>query len=467
MTAKFALLLLSSGLLVFGICIAEAMTTSKMDFKDPNCDNKQVIVQLFEWSWDAVANECEQVLGPKGFCGVQVSPPQEHILGDAWWTRYQPVSYKLNSRSGTREQFKSMVKRCNAAGVNVIADVVINHMSGHSSSGNGIGGSGFDGNSQNYYEVPYTYQDFHQPYCEIHNNQDASEVRNCYMEGLNDLDASKDYVREKIVEYLNDLLSIGVKGFRLDAARNMWPKDLKNILSRVDGSPFVINEVIDNGGEVIHTSEYYDLGKVTEFKVCSLVECIKNGDFGCLNGYSNGLTENFHALVFVDNHDNQRTGGALTYKDDSVYKMAVGFVLAHSYGFKRVMSSYAFTDIDQGPPVNQPESVNSSLSCGNGWVCEHRWSSIMNMVQFANKVAFTNVGNWQIKEDSLGFSRGTLGFFAMGDLNNVRFYTGMPNGEYCDIIHDCQRKIKVYNGLAVFNKTQPNDPVVAICVGCT
>ena len=50
-------------------------TTSviSQDYSEPNCNGKQVIVHLFEWSWDAVANECEQYLGPKGFCGVQVN----------------------------------------------------------------------------------------------------------------------------------------------------------------------------------------------------------------------------------------------------------------------------------------------------------------------------------------------------------------------------------------------------------
>ena len=66
--------------------------------------NWKVIVQLFEWSWDAVGRECEEFLGPMGYCGVQVSPPQEHIQGSEWWTRYQPVSYKLESRSGNRDQ---------------------------------------------------------------------------------------------------------------------------------------------------------------------------------------------------------------------------------------------------------------------------------------------------------------------------------------------------------------------------
>ncbi len=64
-----------------------------------------------------------------------------------------------------------MVNRCNNAGVNVIADVVFNHMTGHGTSGTGSGGSGFDGASESYPGVPYSSLDFHQPYCEINNYQ--------------------------------------------------------------------------------------------------------------------------------------------------------------------------------------------------------------------------------------------------------------------------------------------------------
>ena len=40
-----------------------------------------------------------------------------------------------------------------------------------------------------------------------------------------------------------------------------------------------------------------------------------------------GLTDGLHALVFVDNHDNQRSGGALTYKDGYFYKLAAAFMV--------------------------------------------------------------------------------------------------------------------------------------------
>ena len=72
----------------------------------------------------------------------------EHIMGEYWWTRYQPVSYNLTSRSGTREEFASMVSRCNSVGVNVIVDMVINHMSSHGGIGEGTAGTIYNGPNQ-------------------------------------------------------------------------------------------------------------------------------------------------------------------------------------------------------------------------------------------------------------------------------------------------------------------------------
>ena len=45
------------------------------------------------------------------------------------------MSYLLESRSGTREEFVDMVQRCRAQGVNIYVDAVINHMTGQDRSG--------------------------------------------------------------------------------------------------------------------------------------------------------------------------------------------------------------------------------------------------------------------------------------------------------------------------------------------
>ncbi len=101
-----------------------------------------VILNLFQWTWDSVAAECTSTIGPAGFGYVQVSPPQEHIQGTAWWTSYQPVSYKIESKLGNRAEFQNMVSTCKSAGVGVVVDAVVNHTAGaDTGSGTGTGGT--------------------------------------------------------------------------------------------------------------------------------------------------------------------------------------------------------------------------------------------------------------------------------------------------------------------------------------
>ena len=46
---------------------------------------EQIIVHPFQWTYDMIADECEEVLGPNGFDGVQISQPAEHIdRRDVW-----------------------------------------------------------------------------------------------------------------------------------------------------------------------------------------------------------------------------------------------------------------------------------------------------------------------------------------------------------------------------------------------
>ena len=71
---------------------------------------------------------------------VKVFPVGEHILTydtvengelNPWWFIYQPVSYRLSSRGGTKKEFREMINTCRSKGVRVYADAVINHMAGN------------------------------------------------------------------------------------------------------------------------------------------------------------------------------------------------------------------------------------------------------------------------------------------------------------------------------------------------
>ena len=78
-----------------------------------------VMVHMFQWKFNDIANECENVLGPKGFGSIQITPPAEHVnKPDVWWSVYQPINLaNFNSYGGSEAELRSMITRCNKAGV--------------------------------------------------------------------------------------------------------------------------------------------------------------------------------------------------------------------------------------------------------------------------------------------------------------------------------------------------------------
>nr|MBA3533884.1 alpha amylase C-terminal domain-containing protein [Ardenticatenales bacterium] len=420
---------------------------------------RTVFVHLFEWKWTDIAQECETYLGPKGFAAIQVSPPNEHLIAASssypWWQRYQPVSYQITSRSGTRAEFANMVSRCKAVGVDIYVDAVINHMAGVES------GTGSAGTSFTHYNYPGTYgsADFH--YCgrnngthDISNYGDRWEVQNCELVNLSDLNTGATYVRDRVAVYMNDLISLGVAGFRIDASKHIAAEDIAAIRSRLNGSPYIYQEVIDQGGEPISASEYFGNGDVTEFKYSlKISETFYSGQLAWLNGSAQfgtgwGFMASDNAVVFVDNHDNQRGHGGgghiVTFKDGKLYDLANIFMLAWPYGYPQIMSSYDFSNGDQGPPSDTSGNTNSIYSngtpnCFTQWKCEHRWKPIGNMVAFRNATSSNfAISNWWTNgANQIAFGRGALGYVIinreLGTLNRT-FQTSMAAGTYCDVI---------------------------------
>lgn len=91
------------------------------------------------------------------------------------------------------------------------------------------GGSTFNPSGYGYPAVPYAYDDFHHAndgWCAdddavIDDWNNTSEVQNCMLLSLSDLKTQSATVRTKIAAYLNDLIGLGVDGFRVDAAKHV------------------------------------------------------------------------------------------------------------------------------------------------------------------------------------------------------------------------------------------------------
>ncbi|NJP99692.1 glycosidase [Streptomyces sp. PLAI1-29] len=394
--------------------------------------NKQVTAVLFEWRFDSVARECTQTLGPAGYGYVQVSPPQEHIQGGQWWTSYQPVSYKIASRLGDRNAFKNMIDTCHGAGVKVVADTVINHMS--AGSGTGTGGS-----SYTKYDYPGLYSGADMDDCrsEISNYRDRYNVQHCELVGLADLDTGEEYVRGRIAAYMNDLLSLGVDGFRIDAAKHMPAADLANIKSRLTNpGAYWKQEAIFGAGEAVSPSEYLGNGDVQEFRYArDLKRVFQQENLAYLANFGEGWghMDSGRSAVFVDNHDTERGGDTLSYKNGADYTLANVFMLAWPYGAPDIHSGYEWSDKDAGPPNGG--TVNACWQ--DGWKCQHKWPEIMKMVAFRNTVGTSPVTHWWDNgNDAIAFGRGSAGYVAVnhesGSLNRT-FQTSLPGGAYCDV----------------------------------
>lgn len=379
-----------------------------------------------------------------------------------------------------------MVRRCNARGVRVYVDIIINHMTGIQNISVGTGGSTADPAGLSYPAVPYNRTDFNwdQFPCHITNYSDPINVRNCELLGLRDLNQGVPHVREKLIEFLNRLIEIGVAGFRVDAAKHMWPADLLLIygalrpLNTAHGfpagsAPYIAQEVIDMSKdgtyETIRKYEYTALAPITEFLFSQEIGRAFRGQYALKNLQLWGLSPDFantkDALVFVDNHDNQRegTGGAdiLTYHTPKLYKMATAWALAHPYGNVRIMSSFRFdrqTERDLGPPQDEQgnllsPSIQANGTCDSRWICEHRWRQITNMIDFRNVAENAAQSVWWTNgNNQIAIGRGKRAFAVWNNEQNTdlnqRLLTNLPVGEYCDIISG-QRQGNRCTGLRV------------------
>ena len=426
-------------------------------------------VQMFEWSWNDLATECTQFLGPQGYGGIQISPPHAAKITGNWWDVYQPVNYaNLTSKLGTPAQLQSMINTCHAAGVRVYADVVVNQMAGDS-------GTATDGSTWNAATLSYPYfsaSDFHAA-CDIQSSDynsaaGRSNVQTCRLVGLPDLNSESTYVRGQIVNYMNALLALGIDGFRLDAAKHQAATSLQAIMSSVkaahpttnQGEAIWVTQEIVPDGEVIR-SDYFPIGTINEFQFTyAMHDAWRNANgaspstiptmMGTWNNWGGtwGFVQPANATVFVNNWDTERNGSSLDASNytgatndtqgSHRYDLANIFMLAQGYGEAQLHSGFRFTNQDQDRPGASPYSGGVAQVNVN-WDFIHRWGDIYPMVKFRSASRNQAQANWVTgNANQIAFSRGNVGFVALNNTTSAwtqTFYTGLPAGTYCNIVH--------------------------------
>lgn len=467
-----------------------------------------VTMIAFQQSWKTIGDECTKTYGPEGVKYVQVSPPQESIQGTQWWTVYQPVSYKLDSRFGTEDEFKTMISQCKAAGVQIVADVVLNHTTGHDVSWvddqYGVAGTEYNGSYGRYPGIGiYQYEesgnnhqyglpsgDFHTCKSNVSDNisdyTNADEVWNCRLSTMWDINTGSDRVQNIQAEYLAHLWEDGVRGFRIDSAKHMDPNDIASIkrkfMTKADitderSFPWSQEVIYHNGESEKFAPERYEKnGQVTEFSYAYSLLKDFNGSITNLKNITSDLLDDAdNATVFVSNWDTARGSETLKPVSGARYELANAFMLGYDYGHPKILSDYAFnesTQYDDGvkdstdttvPKISMDDVCSTQkdptqMEYGD-WNCQQRWTSIRGMIKFHNAVNGTSVSNWQEsgsnniafeRVDANGKSKGLLALNNTLQEHDVDYTTSLPDGEYCNVYasRTCSQTVTVSGGHA-------------------
>jgi alpha-amylase len=324
-----------------------------------------------------------------------------------------------------------------------MADAVVNHTTAGAGTGTGTGGSPYTK-----YEYPGYYRegDFHTCRTGIDDYSDRHQVQECELFGLADLDTASEAVRVTVAGWLDHLMTLGVDGFRIDAAKHVPAGDLAAIKARLrDRSVHWVQEVgVDpdpaaRPREAVRPSEYTEIGDVDEFGAAyDLARIFRAGTLAELRGWGDaagGYLPGHRARTFVDNWDTERAGSTLTIADGASYTLANVFVLAWPYGSPNVFSGYTFADRDAGPPGDGAVS-----GCHrDGWTCWHAEPMVTAMVRFRHAVAGTEMTDWwDNAAGAIAFGRAGKGFVVVNHEDaplTETFRTSLPAGSYRDVLH--------------------------------
>jgi alpha-amylase len=155
-------------------------------------------------------------------------------------------------------------------------------------------------------------------------------------------------------------------------------------------------------------------------------------------GAGSGLTPSAKTLSFVDNHDTERNGDALNYKDGARFILANEWLLAQGYGSPQIFSSFEWgADSNASPPSNA-DGLIINTTCGAGWACTHRNPGILGMVGWHNYVGSAQRNHFYTDDANvIAFSKGNRGWVAFNNgaaSKQITVQTGLPAGTYCDLI---------------------------------
>ena len=266
-------------------------TGGSKNLRNPSGAKNAVILHCWNWSYDTIRANLQDIKNA-GYTAVQTSPAQPHsgyqpgVIGTGdWWMLYQPIGLHVaqanQSWLGSASDLQNLCTAAHALGIEVIVDVVANHIcNGY----NDILAGGVDPKDSS--QIIATsgdrvgYQFEVQPSSQVANfnpelydlqyyrgyvfcDDESTEAVVHGNIGMPDFRTDTSAVQTAVLNYLKELIDLGVDGFRFDAAKhietpsdgayasNFWP----NVVGGAETyAAQTYNKSIWSYGEVLSTA---------------------------------------------------------------------------------------------------------------------------------------------------------------------------------------------------------------------
>lgn len=211
---------------------------------NPDAVNTETILHAWSWNFPEMARSMKEIKDA-GFTMIQTSPVQqcyspegsgkkifdENVTEGNWYYYYQPTDWKIgNSILGSRDQMKAMMDSAAKYDIKVIVDVLPNHTA-----------FDIDAVSDDFYKaVGGRDKMFHSNGLE--SVKDYNDRLQCTLwgsGGLPDVNTENPDFQKYYMQFVNELLEMGVRGFRYDTAKHIGVhSDPVDAASGVKGNDF-------------------------------------------------------------------------------------------------------------------------------------------------------------------------------------------------------------------------------------
>lgn len=427
-------------------------------------EQANVILHAFDWPYSDVAYNA-QVINQMGYHSVLVSPPMKSFKdknGTDWWQRYQPQDYRIiDNQLGNTDDFKEMVKQLANYNINVYADIVFNHMANEAYKRSDLQyPSAADmqeyKDHKNKYQSLLLFGDLSKPlFIEAHfvDGFGIKDWKNCWEvqngritgggedPGLPTLKVCEHVINQQ-QSYLKSLKGLGVKGFRIDAAKHMTLEHLQRVWTEdITEGMHVFGEIITDGGATVEEYQIFLQPYLEKTNLGSYDFPLFNTLFQAFQAHGNmeSLIDpycfgqaliNFRAITFVITHDIPNND---TFKDLILSEQDEW--LAHAYILGR----------DGGVPLIYADLNPSGILNNDGhprWVDAWKNHRMEKMIKFHHHVHGEPMISILSNPELLIFARGDKGIVAINKSNTDIFVDFLWHKAMYDMLTDCSYQIE-------------------------